>query len=50
MTANLVDDMCDHANIDGLMLAPSTVDEIAFTPSTLEKVKSLKFIAFGGGK
>ncbi|KAM3085599.1 hypothetical protein ACMFMG_002669 [Clarireedia jacksonii] len=49
VTANLVEDMCDHANINALMLPPSTVDEIAFTPSTLEKVKNLKFIGTGGG-
>lgn len=51
VTSNLVDDMMKHANLDGLMLAPSTVEELAFSTSSLELIqkKDIKFIAFGGG-
>ncbi|KAI9647265.1 hypothetical protein NHQ30_003648 [Ciborinia camelliae] len=51
VTSNLVDDMMEHANIDSLFLAPSTVEEVAFSSSSLELLqkKNIKFISFGGG-
>lgn len=51
ITSNLVDDMMEHAGVDGLMLAPSTVEELAFSPSSLQWIqrKNIKFIGFGGG-
>ncbi|KAJ8071447.1 hypothetical protein OCU04_001767 [Sclerotinia nivalis] len=51
VTSNLVDDMMEHAGVDGLVLAPSTVEELAFSPSSLELIqkKNIKFIGFGGG-
>ncbi|TGO61871.1 hypothetical protein BCON_0024g00750 [Botryotinia convoluta] len=51
VTSSLVDDMVEYAGIDSLMLAPSTVEELAFSSSSLELIqkKNIKFICFGGG-
>lgn len=51
ITPSLVDDMMEHANIDALMIAPSTVEELAYSPSSLELLqkKEIKFITYGGG-
>ncbi|KAM0142805.1 hypothetical protein ACHAO1_001043 [Botrytis cinerea] len=51
VTSNLVDDMIENAGIDSLMLAPSTVEELAFSSSSLELIqeKNIKFVCFGGG-
>ncbi|QSZ33879.1 hypothetical protein DSL72_005453 [Monilinia vaccinii-corymbosi] len=51
VTSNLVDDMVEHANINALMIAPPTFEELASSPSSLELLqkKNIKFITTGGG-
>lgn len=40
----------DNARVKGLILAPSSVEELAYTPSAMEKLKKIEFVITGGGK
>jgi hypothetical protein len=45
----LINSMLDHGNVDGSLLAPSTLEEISKTPSSLERMAKTSFTLFGGG-
>jgi hypothetical protein len=46
---DLINSMLDHGNVDGSLLAPSTLEEISKTPSSLERMAKTSFTLFGGG-
>jgi hypothetical protein len=45
----LVDEMLDAANFDAVFLAPSILEELVQSPSSLSKLEKLHAVAFGGG-
>ncbi len=45
----LVNSMFDHGNVDGSLLAPSTLEEISKNPEALKRIGKTLFTAFGGG-
>ena len=49
MTAELVDAVHVHSNVQGTVLAPSLLEEIAKDYSYLENVSKLKWVSYGGG-
>ncbi|EXJ86687.1 hypothetical protein A1O3_03640 [Capronia epimyces CBS 606.96] len=46
---DLVNAMLDHGNVDGSLLAPSTLEEISKDPASLERMAKTQFTCFGGG-
>jgi hypothetical protein len=46
---DLVNSMLDHGNVNGSLLAPSTLEEISKSPSSLERMAKTTFTCFGGG-
>lgn len=46
---DLVNSMLDHADIDGSLLAPSTLEEISKDPPSLARMAKTSFTLFGGG-
>lgn len=41
--------MLDAANFDAVFLAPSVLEELVQSPSSLSKLEKLHAVAFGGG-
>ena len=50
MSVEVVDDLLDNVSLDVCFVAPSTLEEISKSQSSLEKLKKLKYAEFGGGK
>lgn len=50
MAASTLEAAIEHAGIDMAVMAPVTLQEIAKSPPSLEKMKKLKFIFVAGGK
>ena len=49
MSVEVVDDLLDNVSVDVCFVAPTTLEEISQSQSSLEKTKKLKYTAFGGG-
>jgi len=49
VSQDMVNLVLDAVEVHGAFLAPSTVEEMAFNPDSLERVKRLKFVVTGGG-
>lgn len=47
---DLVNAMFDHGDVDGSLLAPSTIEDISKNPASLARIAKTEFTAFGGGK
>ena len=50
MSVEVVDDLLDNVSLDVCFVAPTTLEEISQSQSSLEKMKKLKYTEFGGGK
>lgn len=46
---DLVNSMFDYGNIDGSFLAPSTLEDISRSSSTMNRMAKTLFTVFGGG-
>jgi acyl-CoA synthetase (AMP-forming)/AMP-acid ligase II len=46
---DLINAMFDHGNVDGSLLAPSTLEAISKEPASLERMSKTLFTCFGGG-
>jgi thioester reductase-like protein len=44
-----VEAMLDHADLNAMVVAPSILQELSKTPSVLEKMTRIEWVAFGGG-
>lgn len=47
---SLIDAIIDHTDVDGTLLAPSTLEEISRTPASLERIAKTEFTFYGGGE
>ena len=50
MSADLVEEVLDKLNIDALFLAPSIIEDLSQSQTSLEKLKRIKYVEFGGGR
>jgi hypothetical protein len=46
---DLFNSMLDHGNVQGSFLSPSTLEDIAKVPRSLERLAKTSFTACGGG-
>ena len=49
MSPELIDDLLDNVSVDIALVAPSLLEDISQSQSSLEKLKKLKAVAMGGG-
>ena len=49
MSVEVVDDLLDNVPLDVCFVAPTTLEEISQSQSSLEKLKKLQYVEFGGG-
>lgn len=50
ISTDLVDEVLDNVELDGLFLAPSVLEEVSQSEDSLERLKKVKFVEFGGGQ
>ena len=50
VSAGLIDDLLDNVNVDILFLAPSTLEELSQSQTSLERLKKVKYTQFAGGQ
>ena len=50
MSSELVDDLLDNVSLDFAFLAPSILEDISQSESSLERLRKLKAVATGGGE
>ena len=49
MSVEVVDDLLDNVALDVCFVAPTTLEEISQSQSSMEKLKKVKYVEFGGG-
>ena len=49
MSVEVIDDLLDNVSLDVCFVAPTTLEEISQSQSSLERLKTLKYLEFGGG-
>ena len=50
MSSELIDDLLDNVSVDVVLLAPSILEEMSQSQSSLKKLRKLKAAAMGGGQ
>ena len=50
ISIDMVDNLLDNVEVDGLMMAPSVLEELSQSESSLEKLRKVKFVEYGGGQ
>ena len=50
VSVDLVDDLLDNVKLDGCFLAPSVLEELSQSETSLEKLRKIKFVECGGGR
>ena len=50
VSTDMVEEVLDNVEVDGLFLAPSVVEDLSQSESSLEKLRKVKFVEFGGGR
>ena len=50
VSTDMVDELLDNIGVDGLFLAPSVLEDLSQSEDSLEKLKKVKFVEFGGGQ
>lgn len=45
----MIDDLLDNVDVDGCFLAPSVLEDLSQSETSLEKLRKIKFVEFGGG-
>ena len=46
----MIDDLLDNVKADGMFLAPSVLEDLSQSETSLERLRKVKFVEFGGGK
>ena len=49
ISVEMVDDLLDNVSLDVCFVAPSTLEEMSQSQSSLEKLRKAKYAKFGGG-
>lgn len=50
VSADLIDDALDHIDIDTCCVGPSVLEELSQSQASLDRLRKLESIGFGGGK
>lgn len=50
ISADLIDDLLDNVNVDLLFSAPSTLEDLSQSQTSLEKLKKVKYAQYAGGQ
>lgn len=50
VSTDMVDDLLDNVEVDGCFLAPSVIEDLSQSESSLEKLRKVKFVEYGGGQ
>lgn len=50
MSVEVIDDLLDNVSLDVCFVAPATLEELSQSQSSLEKLKKLEYVEFGGGQ
>ncbi len=50
VSTDMVDELLDNVEVDGCFLAPSVLEDLSQSESSLEKLRKVKFVEFGGGQ
>lgn len=45
----MIDDLLDNVEVDGCFIAPSVLEDLSQSESSLEKLRKIKFVEYGGG-
>lgn len=49
VSVDLVDDLLDNVEVDVVFLAPSVLEDLSQSETSLEKLRKIKFVQYGGG-
>ena len=49
VSTDMIDDLLDNVEVDGCFLAPSVLEDMSQSESSLERLKKVKFVEYGGG-
>ena len=49
VSTDMIDECLDNVEVNGCFLAPSVLEEISQLESSLEKLRKVQFVEFGGG-
>lgn len=49
VSTDMVDELLDNVEIDACFLAPSVLEDVSQSEASLEKLKKLRYVEFGGG-
>lgn len=50
VSTDMIDELLDNVNVDACFLAPSVLEDISQSETSLEKLRKLKYVEFGGGQ
>ena len=50
VSTDMVDDLLDNVEVDGCFLAPSVIEDLSQSESSLEKLRKVEFLEYGGGQ
>ena len=50
ISTDVVDELLDNIEVDGLFLAPSVLEDLSQSEDSLEKLKKVKYVEYGGGQ
>ena len=50
ISADVIDDVLDSVNVDLLFSAPSTLEELSQSQTSLERLKKLRYAQYAGGQ
>ena len=50
VSADMVDEFLDNVDVDACFLAPSVLEDLSQSETSLQKMKKLKYVEFGGGQ
>ena len=49
VSADLLDDLLDNVEVDNIFVAPSVLEDISQSETSLERLRKVKLVEFGGG-
>ena len=50
VSVDMVHDVLDNIEVDACFLAPSVLEDLSQSEKSLEKLKKIKFVEYGGGR
>lgn len=50
VSADLIDDALDSVDVDALCTGPSVLEELSQSQASLDRLRKVEYVGFGGGK